>query len=125
MSGWRRTFWVICFSNLVAGAAISSFLPFFPSLLEEVGLEDVHERALWSGILFGAAPLSAAVMGPLWGSIGDRYGRKLMVVRPLVGLSVFVGAMAWAHSVWQLLLLRIAQGVCPHVPFICVSGSLG
>jgi len=111
MSGWRRTFWVVAASNLISGAGLMSFLPFFPTFLEELGMQDPHARAVWAGVLFGAAPLSAAFMGPMWGSIGDRYGRKLMVVRSLVGLALFVGAMAWAHTAWQLLFLRIGQGV--------------
>jgi len=111
MSGWRRTFWVVFVSNLVSGAGLMSFLPFFPTLLEELGMQDEHARAIWSGVLFGAAPLSAAFMGPLWGSIGDRHGRKLMVVRALFGLALFVGAMAWARSAWDLLFLRLGQGV--------------
>jgi DHA1 family multidrug resistance protein-like MFS transporter len=109
--GWRRTFWVVFVSNLLCGIGLSSFLPFFPSLLEELGLQDEHERAVWSGILFGAAPLSAAFSGPVWGSIGDRYGRKLMVVRSLLGLTLFVGPMGFARSAWELLALRLLQGV--------------
>lgn len=109
--GWRRTFWVVFVSNLVSGVGLSAFLPFFPTLLEELGMQDAHARAVWSGILFGAAPLSAGFSGPLWGSIGDRYGRKLMVVRSLLGLATFVAPMAWARSAWQLLALRLLQGV--------------
>jgi len=110
-SGWRRTFWVVFASNLIAGAGLMAFLPFFPTLLEELGMEDPHARTVWSGILFGAAPLSAAFSGPLWGSIGDRYGRKLMVVRSMLGLTLFVGLMGFAHDAWQLLFLRVMQGV--------------
>ena len=109
--GWRRTFWVVFAANLVSSAGLMAFLPYFPTLLEGLGMRGEHARAVWSGILFGAAPLSAAFSGPLWGSIGDRHGRKLMVVRSLVGLAVFVGLMARARSVWVLLVLRIAQGV--------------
>src|SRR5262245_47640025 len=105
--GWRRTFWVVFVSNLISGIGLSSLLPFFPTLLEELGRPDPHARAVWTGILFGAAPLSAAFSGPVWGSIGDRYGRKLMVVRSLVGLACFVGPMAWARSAWELLALRL------------------
>jgi DHA1 family multidrug resistance protein-like MFS transporter len=108
--GWRRTFWVVFVSNLLSGAGLMSFLPFFPTVLENLGMQDEHERAVWSGLLFGAAPLAAGFSGPLWGSVGDRFGRKLMVVRSLIGLALFVGAMAYARSAWQLLFLRIGQG---------------
>jgi len=109
--GWRRTFWVVFVANLISGAGLMSFLPYFPSLLEDLGMADEHARAVWSGILFGAAPLSAGFTGPLWGSVGDRYGRKLMVVRSLVGLGLFVGLMTFARTPWQLLFLRLGQGV--------------
>jgi MFS family permease len=56
------------------------------------------------------APLAAAFSGPLWGSLGDRYGRKLMVVRSLFGLALFVGLMTYARTPWELLALRILQG---------------
>jgi DHA1 family multidrug resistance protein-like MFS transporter len=111
LHGWRRTFWVVFAANLLSSAGLMSFLPFFPTLLEGLGMQDAHARAVWTGILFGAAPLAAGFSGPLWGSVGDRYGRKLMVVRSLVGLTLFVGLMAWARSEWELLALRIAQGV--------------
>lgn len=111
MPGWRRTFWVVFIANLISGAGLMSFLPFFPSLLESLGVADERARAAWSGVLFGAAPLTAAIMGPMWGSIGDRFGRKLMVVRSMIGLAAFVGAMAWARSPWELLALRIGQGI--------------
>jgi len=88
-----------------------SFLPFFPAIVEGYGIEDEGLRAAWSGVLFGAAPLSAALMGPVWGSIGDRFGRKLMVVRALVAITVFVGLMYFATNPWQLLGLRLGQGV--------------
>jgi len=110
MKGWRRTFWVVFVANLVSGAGLMSFLPYFPTLLEGLGLEDERAIAVWSGILFGVAPLSAAFSGPLWGSVGDRYGRKLMVVRSLFGLALFVGLMTFARTPWELLALRVAQG---------------
>jgi MFS family permease len=110
MRGWRRTFWVVFVANLVSGAGLMSFLPYFPTLLAELGLTDPQAIAVWSGILFGVAPLAAAFSGPLWGSFGDRYGRKLMVVRSLFGLALFVGAMTFARTPWELLALRILQG---------------
>lgn len=116
MKGWRRTFWVVFVANLVSGAGLMSFLPYFPTLLGELGLTDEHAIAVWSGILFGVAPLAAAFSGPLWGSVGDRYGRKLMVVRSLFGLALFVGAMTYARTPWELLVLRILQG--------CFSGYM-
>lgn len=111
MSSWRRTYWVVFVSNLITAIGMMSFLPFFPAILEDLGVHDPDARATWSGLCFGAGPLAAAFMGPIWGSIGDRFGRKLMVVRALLSIAVFVGAMSFATSPWQLLGLRLGQGV--------------
>jgi len=111
MEGWKRTFWVVFAANVVTSVGMMSFLPFFPSLLAELGLEDRDEIGVWAGVLFGAAPLAAAFMGPLWGSLGDRYGRKLMVARAMLAITFFVGAMGFARTPWQLLGLRLGQGV--------------
>ncbi len=111
MSSWRRTYWAVWIANLVTAIGMMSFLPFFPSLLEEMGVTDEVAKRAWAGIIFGAAPLSATVMSPIWGALGDRIGRKLMVCRSLLAISIFVGGMYWAETPATLLLLRIGQGL--------------
>ena len=88
-----------------------SFLPFFPSHLESLGLSDRGAIATWTGIIYGAAPLAAAFMSPIWGALGDRFGRRLMVLRSMFAIALFVGGMAFATTPLQLLLLRIGQGI--------------
>jgi DHA1 family multidrug resistance protein-like MFS transporter len=111
MRSWRRTFRAVWFSNLVAGMGMMSILPFFPVHLEALGVEERGSLALWTGLVYGAAPFSAAFASPLWGALGDRFGRRLMVLRSMAALFVFVGAMAFVTAPWQLLCLRIVQGV--------------
>ncbi|MEZ6019694.1 MAG: MFS transporter [Planctomycetota bacterium] len=108
---WRRTYWVVWTANLITAVGMMSFLPFFPSLLEELGMQGEAAISRWSGICFAAAPLSATFSAPIWGAVGDRLGRKLMVCRALMAICVFVGGMAFVTSAWQLLALRIAQGM--------------
>jgi DHA1 family multidrug resistance protein-like MFS transporter len=50
-------------------------------------------------------------MGPVWGALGDRIGRKLMVLRSLLALTLFVGLMAFARTPLELFGLRILQGL--------------
>ena len=111
MRSWRRTFWAVWFSNLIAGMAMMSILPFFPGHLEALGVGERSSIAVWTGLLYGAAPFSAALASPFWGALGDRFGRRLMVLRSLAALFLFVGAMAFATAPWQLLVLRLIQGL--------------
>jgi len=111
MASWRRTYWAVWTANLITAIGMMSFLPFFPSLLEELGLRDRAEVATWAGVIFGAAPLAATLMSPVWGSVGDRIGRKLMICRSMLAIAFFVGLMGFATSPWELLALRLGQGL--------------
>ena len=111
MQVWRRTFWSVFVANLVTAIGMMSFLPFFPVHLAELGLEDPDAIARWTGLCAGAAPLAAALMSPFWGALGDRVGRRAMVVRSMIAIAVFVGAMAFARTPLELLCLRLGQGV--------------
>jgi DHA1 family multidrug resistance protein-like MFS transporter len=126
MPGWRRTYWAVWTANLITAIGMMSFLPFFPAHLEGLGLEDRAAVATWAGVLYGAAPLSAALMSPLWGSLGDRYGRRLMVLRAMLAIALFVGLMAFARTPLELLLLRLLQGtfsgfVAPSITLVSVA----
>ncbi|NIV34672.1 MAG: MFS transporter, partial [Anaerolineae bacterium] len=48
---------------------------------------------------------------PIWGTLSDRYGRKLMVQRAMFGGAVTLAAMGFAQDVWQLAVLRAIQGM--------------
>ena len=80
MQPWRRNLWVVAVANFVTMVGMSAFIPFFPDVLREMGISEDRSLKIWSGILTAAAPLSAALMGPIWGAVGDRYGRKLRIL---------------------------------------------
>jgi DHA1 family multidrug resistance protein-like MFS transporter len=42
--------------------------------------------------------------------LSDRYGRKVMVVRAMLGGAVVVSLMGFVSNVWQLVILRAVQG---------------
>ncbi|MCZ6597352.1 MAG: MFS transporter [Planctomycetota bacterium] len=126
MKPWQRTYWVVYAANLITAAGMMSFLPFFPTFLRELGLTERAEIAAWTGLVFGAAPFAAAIMGPIWGAIGDRFSRKWMVLRALVAITLFVGAMSLVRSPLQLLVLRLGQGVfsgfvAPSITLVSVA----
>ncbi len=126
MEAWRRTYWAVWVANFVTAVGMQSFLPFFPGHLRLLGVEDPDALAAWSGVVYGAAPLSAALMAPLWGSLGDRVGRRAMVLRAMLAIAVFVGLMALARTPGELLALRILQGLfsgflAPSMTLVSVS----
>jgi len=86
------------------------FLPFLPLYVRELGVTESGKVAMVSGLLFAAPFFAATVATPVWGFLGDRHGRKLMVVRASFGLAAATLLMGFATTIPQLFFLRIAQG---------------
>lgn len=100
-------------SVLLNSAAMMAALPVVPLYVRErFSIEDPAEWALVSGLVYGAAPFAAAFAGPVWGALGDRFGRKWNLVRAQVAIIVCFGVFPLASAVWQLVLLRFLQGLC-------------
>jgi DHA1 family multidrug resistance protein-like MFS transporter len=107
---WRRTLYVMWLAEFVATSGISLVMPFLPLYVLDLGVEDPVDAQRWAGLLIAANFISSALMAPVWGWLGDRYGRKKMVLRAIFGLSVAIGLMALVRTPQQLLALRLLQG---------------
>ncbi|HZP36004.1 MAG TPA: MFS transporter [Methylomirabilota bacterium] len=114
MESWERNVWALALVVFIAFVGFQFFSPFLPLYVIELGVTDRTRVALWSGLLTAVTPAVSGLLGPLWGSFADRFGRKMMMVRSLVGFVIIVAAMGLVTSVTQLLILRILQG--------CIAG---
>ena len=92
-------------------AGFTVVMPFIPLYISELGVSDVGEVAMWSGLTLGATPAVTAISAPLWGRVGDRYGSKLLVLRSLAAFVLTKSAMAFVTAPWQLVALRGLLGV--------------
>jgi DHA1 family multidrug resistance protein-like MFS transporter len=94
--------------------AIFGFSFAFPFLsifiAQDLGVHSSRELALWTAAGGSVTGLSMAVASPIWGLLGDRWGRKPMLVRSMVGGAITVGLMAFAQNPEQLVILRFLQG---------------
>lgn len=97
-------------TQLFAVSGMGLILPFLPLLVRSLGVDDAGSVQRWSGSIFSAPFLFAALMTPVWGWVGDRFGRKRMVMRALLGLALALALMSFATSPAQLLVLRALQG---------------
>lgn len=85
--------------------------PFMPFFIQDLGIESDSRVAVWTGITGAATGLSLTLTAPIWGSLGDRYGRKAMMLRALFGAAAMVLLMGVAQNVWHLLGLRFGLGL--------------
>lgn len=111
MEAWKVnliSFWLGCFFT---GLAMSQILPFLPLYVEQLGVSDHQSLSLWSGLVFSGTFLVSAVVSPLWGSLADRKGRKLMLLRASLGMAIVIALQGLATNVWQLFALRALMGL--------------
>jgi MFS transporter, DHA1 family, multidrug resistance protein len=65
---------------------------------------------LWTAASASASGLSMAIASPIWGVLGDRFGRKPMLIRSMLGGAITVGLIYFAQTPTELLVLRFLQG---------------
>lgn len=84
--------------------------PFIPFFIEELGVHGESRIAFWTGVAGSATGLSLTLTAPIWGSLADRYGRRVMLLRALIGAGTVIALMGLAQNVYQLVGLRFAMG---------------
>ncbi len=74
-------------------------------------LPHIEALSMWSGLTFSVTFLVSAIVSPMWGSLADRKGRKLMLLRASLGMAIAILLQAFATNVWQLFILRAVMGL--------------
>lgn len=109
-SGHGRNLALLWAGQFVNTAGLMMLVPIMPFYLEQIGTSGVAETQTWAGVAIAAPALALTVVTPLWGRLGDRIGRKWMVVRALLGLALAMVVMATAGSPALLVVGRLLQG---------------
>lgn len=108
---WKQNLFICFIGCITTLIAMSLLLPFLPLYVEQLGVSDHAAIVQWSGVAYGATFLSAALVAPLWGSLGDRYGRKLMLIRASLGMAIAMSLIGMVQDVYQLVALRLFVGI--------------
>ncbi|TKV21272.1 multidrug efflux MFS transporter [Citrobacter sp. TBCS-14] len=111
MESWRVNLISVWFGCFFTGLAISQILPFLPLYVSQLGVTSHEALSMWSGLTFSVTFLISAIVSPMWGSLADRKGRKLMLLRASLGMAIAILLQAFATNVWQLFLLRGVMGL--------------
>ncbi|MBI4397081.1 MAG: MFS transporter [Elusimicrobia bacterium] len=108
---WKKSLAALWAVQFLAMVGMSQFLPFLPLYVQSLGVKEEARAASWGGFLVGISFLCSGLMAPVWGNLADRWGRRRMVLRAMAGSGAALCLMAFARNVYDLLFLRIAQGV--------------
>lgn len=99
--------WIGVFFCSTAYSIVIPFLPLF--LRNELGIQNHLET--WSGFVYGITFLASSLIAPFWGSLADKYGRKPMLLRSGLSLSVLYFVTYFVHNPYELIVIRIFQGL--------------
>lgn len=115
LAPWQRNLWSTVLAELLTLLAFNASSILIPYYIQEMGVTDMNRVASLTGIYQSAAGISFAIFTPIWGAVGDRYGRKLMLARAMVATALVLLLMGFARNPTQLVVLRVIQG--------CVTGT--
>lgn len=109
-ASWQVILWTMAIVQFCMSVAFSSSNPFMALYVEQLGVHNLRHVDILTGIIQGMTPLMAALMSPIWGSLSDKSGRKMMVLRSTIAIAIFTGILGLAQSTWQLMVIRALQG---------------
>ncbi len=118
---WKRNFYTLWVAEIFAIIGFQAVQPFLAYYVQELDVETLDEALIWAGYMGSAAGFAMALSSPVWGALADRFGRKAMVVRSMIGGGLAVLFMAYADTVVELLVARALQGALAGTVTACIT----
>jgi DHA1 family multidrug resistance protein-like MFS transporter len=112
---WKRTLYITFFAQVMTSVGFSCFYPFLPLYITDLGTNSRLSTEFLAGMAYSGQAFTMMIASPIWGTLADRYGRKLMVERAMFGGALVVCLMGFARSAEDLVLLRAVQGLVTGV----------
>tara|TARA_B110000116_G_scaffold76663_1_gene66500 strand:- start:46 stop:459 length:414 start_codon:yes stop_codon:yes gene_type:complete len=113
-------FLVLCGGSLAYFLALGSTWPVIPAFVEH----DLGGGGLAVGLSVGAFGFSAAILRPLVGPLGDRRGRRFLLVGGALVVSLSMLLLVLAASVPAVIGARLMLGVEEAAYFIGVISAV-
>lgn len=121
MKLWKRNLMVCWFGMFVTGIGMSQIAPVLPLYIQHLGIQDTSLIEKLSGIAFGVTFVISAIFSPIWGHAADKVGRKPMLLRASLGMSIIIACMGFAPNVYILIGLRLLQGAITGYGTACTT----
>ncbi|GAA1166276.1 MFS family permease [Kitasatospora gansuensis] len=102
----RRQVHAIAACYFVASFAALGLPPFLTQILPGLGDAD----GSWAGVLYIVPTVFSGLGAPLWGRLADRFGRKRLLLRAQLGLTVSFLIAGWADSLPAFTVALVLQG---------------
>jgi DHA1 family multidrug resistance protein-like MFS transporter len=107
---WKKNLLFVWVCQFFAMVGMSAVVPFLPLFVRELGVTELKDTAMWSGFVFAGPFFISFFLTPIWGSLGDKYGRKIMTLRAILGLTIAQIIVGFSQNVTHLFVGRLIQG---------------
>ncbi|ATW27619.1 MFS transporter [Candidatus Formimonas warabiya] len=107
---WKRNLVLVVLGQFIIRVAQTFVFPYLPLFIAELGVDNTKQIALWAGTIASANFLGQSIFSPLWGSVADRYGKKMMLIRSVIAVGFFTILISFVTAPVQLLALRFLLG---------------
>lgn len=102
---------VLCYARWVEPVAFFSIFPYINKMAQENGNLADADVGFYSGLIESLFSLTQMTVTILWGRAADRFGRKLVLVFSLVGVTLATAMFGMAKTISQMILFRCLAGV--------------
>ncbi|WP_282173197.1 MFS transporter [Cytobacillus firmus] len=107
----NRNLMIMWFANFFVAGSMTMVLPFISLYIESFGDHSPTYVQHWSGWTFAITFVTAFLFSPVWGRIGDLFGRRKILILSGIGMGISIFLMGYVTNVWQLFFLRLFTGI--------------
>ncbi len=105
---WRHNLKVLPLATLLCSLGFALSWPFLPLMLRDLGVSENLET--WVGYIMLGFNVIGFAISPIWGDIADHYGRKIMVLRAMLGMGCVMMLVPFAQSPLWFSVLVVTVG---------------
>jgi DHA1 family tetracycline resistance protein-like MFS transporter len=111
MPSHRRAVWIVLAAIFIDTIGFGVVMPVLPGLIVRLGHLDVGHAARMAGWMLVVFATGQFVAGPVLGALGDRFGRRPVLVLAMTAFAIDYALMAVAPSLGWLFLGRAIAGI--------------
>lgn len=109
---WKLNLAMMWFSQLMVITGFAGAVPFIPLFFQKMGFTDEGECGMYVSLFAFFSSLAYAIFLPIWGTLSDRFGVKIMLLRGTFGTAFIFPIMGYVDNAWLLIALRFLTAAC-------------
>ncbi|MFQ3549520.1 MAG: MFS transporter [Armatimonadota bacterium] len=109
MKYYHKNLIILSITSFLAAISWNQVIPFLPLFLKELGVGE-NSLYIWVAVVYAMQSCASIIAQPLWGKLGDATGRKPMIIRAGMFLTIIYFGMSFSQSALHLAIFRFLNG---------------